>query len=633
MVSIVRMSEEHDCAELLYWFAVSAPTYSLVVPAEESHRRNVMCECLDVVYPGSLKCLLVNVEKGIVVHGGLDSMSCLTEHLQKLQKESSLDWLRSSERVFKMLWPVFPEEQGNPFPGRGSCPITNKLNGVKLEYGDHIDKMVHESKMFSPIKIGQSFDVIPFLSGQDDTNYLHRNDGETERVEVNEQMFSGKYILVCCFGLPLFRQEREARDAQAIATACSELYSMRSDFEMVVVAKMNPLANSEGFFNHFLSGFPTSCLEVRANDRLWWNGALPPSKLEDLLGCNPSDVLYKTVSPGIHEKVTMSELSSKVVGVYMCIQGHFIPTLGKVYQQCRAQGLDFEIVLVCVPWIADSLDPEVHIANIERVLLEWNISWCWLPPAFGCPNKLFNSSVSSRVRRCIDEHFRDQILIVGPHGTFVEPYGAEIMSLCGTDAYPFGRDGFFEMELKKFEKLTLESLLVYGPRDYVYRDNKKVDVRELRGKKILVYLDILVDYNLALQMNYWLYEMKQYCDPDVEVVLVRRHGTRETGDEADLRLSGFAPLWYVCPFDPQHSTSLEEELFIGGLKNNAVVAFGTDGRVSSLGALGRLVMFGAKGVRFDRSDLRQDVFEHLELQGRMMFAGPGWEEWWNFDPF
>ncbi|RAL40640.1 hypothetical protein DM860_006710 [Cuscuta australis] len=116
MVSIVRMSEEHDCEELIKWLAFSAPTYSLVVPAEESHRRNVMCECLDVLYPGSLKCLLVNVEKGIVVHGGLDSMSCLTEHLQKLQKESSLDWLRSSERVFKMLWPVIPEEQENPFP-------------------------------------------------------------------------------------------------------------------------------------------------------------------------------------------------------------------------------------------------------------------------------------------------------------------------------------------------------------------------------------------------------------------------------------------------------------------------------------------------------------------------------------
>ncbi|RAL40684.1 hypothetical protein DM860_006754 [Cuscuta australis] len=56
--------------------------------------------------------------------------------------------------------------------------------------------------------------------------------------------------------------------------------------------------------------------EVSANHHLWWDdGDILPFKLEDLLGCSPSDVLNKTVSPGIHEKVTILELSSKVVGV------------------------------------------------------------------------------------------------------------------------------------------------------------------------------------------------------------------------------------------------------------------------------------------------------------------------------
>lgn len=95
-------------------------------------------------------------------------------------------------------------------------------------------------------------------------NYLDRNCGE--RVKVEEKTFSGKYILVCCFRVPIFREDFDSLYLQALITTCSDLYSMRDAFEMVVVAKMNNLANHEEVFNHFLSGFPSSCLAVPFKD-------------------------------------------------------------------------------------------------------------------------------------------------------------------------------------------------------------------------------------------------------------------------------------------------------------------------------------------------------------------------------
>ncbi|VFQ86855.1 unnamed protein product [Cuscuta campestris] len=160
-------------------------------------------------------------------------------------------------------------------------------------------------------------------------------------------------------------------------------------------------------------------------------------------------------------KVTISELSTKVVAVYVCLDGHLIPTLAKVYKQSRAQGLEFEIVLVHAPFVANSLDPEVCMANFESSLLAWNASWCWFPCS-SRPDKHFNSSVNCRVRRCIKGNWSEHIIIAGPQATFVERYGTEMVSLCGIDAYPFSIEGIIGTELEKLEKLTLESLLEYG---------------------------------------------------------------------------------------------------------------------------------------------------------------------------
>ncbi|KAL6561290.1 hypothetical protein OROMI_016891 [Orobanche minor] len=70
--------------------------------------------------------------------------------------------------------------------------------------------------------------------------------------------------MLCCFHVPMFLED--ARLLQALTTTCLELYTSRDDFEMVMVAKMNNLANYEVVFKHFFSGFPSSCLAVPFSD-------------------------------------------------------------------------------------------------------------------------------------------------------------------------------------------------------------------------------------------------------------------------------------------------------------------------------------------------------------------------------
>uniref|UniRef100_A0A803N8P8 Uncharacterized protein n=1 Tax=Chenopodium quinoa TaxID=63459 RepID=A0A803N8P8_CHEQI len=98
-------------------------------------------------------------------------------------------------------------------------------------------------------------------------NYLYRNNGNGESVEVDENTFRDKYILVCCFHIPIFRAGTDSRVLRDLLMTFSELYSTREDVEIVVVAKMDKLmTNFELLSDRFLLGFPSSCLVVPFKD-------------------------------------------------------------------------------------------------------------------------------------------------------------------------------------------------------------------------------------------------------------------------------------------------------------------------------------------------------------------------------
>ncbi|KAL6561289.1 hypothetical protein OROMI_016890 [Orobanche minor] len=270
----------------------------------------------------------------------------------------------------------------------------------------------------------------------------------------------------------------------------------------------------------------------------------PPFKLQGLLQCNCSDTLHKI---GLKEKVSISELTEKLVGLYLCHRGNLISTLHKVYQQCKTQQLQFEVVLVYLP-LKDCVDPLVYQLNVDTMLKKKQISWWCLP---------FNNSLRA---------------------------------------------------------VTLESLLVYGSRDYVHRGTDMIAVTELQGRNILVYLDWIHPLEMFDRVFSWYQEIKAK-DPEFEVVFVCLNDGNTSGEEDDNLVSSekvSAMPWLVCPFDPDHSAYVEKKIFTKAGVRNTLVEFRKDGRSCSFNAQQLLDANGPGAFPFN-GNLRQEVISDLYM--------------------
>lgn len=212
-------------------------------------------------------------------------------------------------------------------------------------------------------------------------------------------------------------------------TTCSDLYATDTDFEMVVVAKMNRLADHREVFDHFLSGFRSPCFVIPFGDseRRDFICKHLDLNLGRLLGCRLSDVLHKINAECGDDVVTTSDLNEKVVGLFLRVEGKFIPMLQKAYEQCLTQQKAFEIVLVYIPF-EDSLNPTDYQSYVDNLLQKHKLSLWRLP---------FDNSVSRKLWRLTHNPCDDQLIIIGANNAFIDPYGGEVMSSCGIDAYPF----------------------------------------------------------------------------------------------------------------------------------------------------------------------------------------------------
>ncbi|XP_021750821.1 probable nucleoredoxin 1-1 [Chenopodium quinoa] len=461
--------------------------------------------------------------------------------------------------------------------------------------------------------------------------------------------------MICCFYVPIFRDSSDAMTVQHIVNTCFDLYNTRNDFEMVVVVKMRYKADYEAVFDHFLSVFPSclvvpykesmhrdfickyldlvakssiKCLILDADDNrnILYHGtpaflysygadAFPFTKekikevvykdkishwsLEGLLECDSSYVLEN----GNEETITISELNKKVVALNLCIDGMFTSTLHMVHQQCIENQLSFEIVLVYMPY-DNCLDPRVHKGKIDRLLKKKRISWWCLP---------INNNVSLKFKRLVGCRDDFKLVIVGPDNEYVDLHGEEILKRRGIDGYPFTREGLIEKELKRLHGLTLESSLVIGSKNYVYKGSTTYPLADLLGKNVLGYFAER-SKDLYHPLLTWYPEIKADVD-DLEVVFVRLEDELAAAYD-DLKLAESVKPWYVCPYDPEHSKILREKIFIVGHNRvrETLVKFGSDGKICSFRAQYHLTYDGPKAFReIGDPHLRQDVIrEYLE---------------------
>ncbi|KAL2933184.1 putative nucleoredoxin 1-2, partial [Bienertia sinuspersici] len=231
------------------------------------------------------------------------------------------------------------------------------------------------------------------------------------------------------------------------------------------------------------------------------------------------------------------------------------------------------------------LDPQVHKDIIDR-LLKKGISMLWwrLP---------FNNNVSQKFNQLMgcDHDFR--VMIVGPDNKYVEKRGGEILQACEVDLYPFSREGFVQKELKQLHELTLESLMVIGSKNYVYKGSTTFPLAHLRGKNVLVYFMSTKrapgNYN---QVSKWYPEIKADVD-DFEVVDVKLEDGPVV-DYDDLEVA-------------------EKRLFIKHkTAPDTLLKFGSDGKICSFQAQDHLYARGPKVFQeLGDPHLRQDVITEL----------------------
>ena len=136
----------------------------------------------------------------------------------------------------------------------------------------------------------------------------------------------------------------------------------------------------------------------------------------------------------------------------LCLE--FTPTLVEVYKKLKKEGQDFEIVLI-------SLDD-----NDENFKQGFEtMPWLALP---------FKDKSIDKLVRYFELQTLPTLVIIGPDGKTLNSNVADLIEEHGVVAYPFTPEKLVELaeiEKAKLEAQTLESLLVYGDKDFVIAKN------------------------------------------------------------------------------------------------------------------------------------------------------------------
>ncbi|XP_056688804.1 probable nucleoredoxin 2 [Spinacia oleracea] len=191
------------------------------------------------------------------------------------------------------------------------------------------------------------------------------------------------------------------------------------------------------------------------------------------------------------------------------------------------------------------------------------------------------------------------------------------------DGYPFRRENFVLKEIQRVKKLTLESLLVYGPRDYVLCGKETISLADLRGWNILVYIDSLRDSKFYHETDHVLsdhrssgrtFQAEQSQEAERPSSILGTIFVRGCQVEDDAVVESMP--WLVCPFNLDHSTTLQNKIFEEATCDT-LVHFGPDGRICALHVQHHLDIYGPDAFPFlfleNDKILREDVMHDSTL--------------------
>ncbi|VFQ81015.1 unnamed protein product [Cuscuta campestris] len=309
--------------------------------------------------------------------------------------------------------------------------------------------------------------------------------------------------------------------------------------------------------------------------------------LDSLLGCT---TLTKLDDTGVGIFVT--ELSRKVVGIYLCKDGSSMDTFHQFQQRCLSHGAgDFEMVLVC---LAFEEDHSSFLEHIKLALKKRGIDSWWL-----CPSDDKTCRMLARLTYCFC--YADELIIVPPGEKSAELEGRNVLQVREFDDpkyYPFTRESILEKRLAMFKSHTIVSLLA---KDFTYlvRGDSRVPLSDLRGKKIILYLDMFGGDDLrsyCLLSDYYSDIQREHGDCEVVFLPLCEGKARKM---AWLKLP--SPSGYV---NGQVLAYMDESEEVGSL-----IAFGEDGRMVSRNVRDKLEDEDISSVFNDT--LRQEILADL----------------------
>lgn len=187
------------------------------------------------------------------------------------------------------------------------------------------------------------------------------------------------------------------------------------------------------------------------------------------------------------EKVPIHTLEDKVVALYFYEDdtSRYYPTqeLITAYEWLAENNGNFEVVLI---YLTDMYN--TYKCTNEETFTKTFKTMPWLALPFKDPihkklKRLFNyTELPDQLENA------PRLVIFGPHGEFIEPCGAELLSKFGVSAYPFTRENLVKLETKNVMELKLE-MLCSPTTVFRRKDGSQVQLSHFAGKRVMFYYE------------------------------------------------------------------------------------------------------------------------------------------------
>ncbi|XP_074364044.1 putative nucleoredoxin 1-1 [Apium graveolens] len=302
-----------------------------------------------------------------------------------------------------------------------------------------------------------------------------------------------------------------------------------------------------------------------------------PLSIQKLLATPERDYLVNNNG----DQVPLDGLDHKAVGLYFCPcldehdELHTTGALKKLYQELSENSKEFEIVLIYTHgWC------EHHEDTCGRMVEDSFLNEIKTMPWLALP---FNDTNCSKKLQRIFQQPQElgvpvpaRMVIIGPHGKFIELLGTHILLSYGAPAYPFSFRSAVNLELKMLKKLKLEMFWDLET-VFMHTNGSRVRFSQYIGKRIIILFQ-----NVPGTFNSFWREMKaryirmKGTDDEFEVI----HIYRGVYINRDKKIVASFP-WFMHAHLDQGSEARKyiNRVWPDVLTNCGLIAFDQDGSI------------------------------------------------------